>query len=270
QLWIPVGVSDIVTSCSNGIKSISLSQGFKEKLCKPWSFSIEQDYFKALTGGPWILLDHHLAIHQWDPSFRVSNELPKKLVAWVRFPHLPIHFYHVQVLTSLGNLIGKTIIIDFNTQTTERGKFARIAVEIDLDKPLPPVVLLDGAIQQVEYENLPNLCFECGRVGHDKVNCPERVVLITSDQQLVETPPIGVAADPLPIPTTESYGPWMVVSRRSKKEVLSKKESNHSRFGKEVIKEDGSLKSSEGKQGDNYNNFKERETSPLIKEIGAD
>ncbi|CAN1775312.1 hypothetical protein LINPERHAP1_LOCUS13284 [Linum perenne] len=185
QQWLPNGVSDIFTTSSNGIKSLFLSQGFKEKLCKPWShsvvvqllgkyigysylchrlhamwkpmgnmhivdldkscflimFSIEQDYYKALTGGPWILLDHYLVVHQWEPSFQVSNDMPKKMVAWVRFPHLPIHFYHVQVLTSLGNLIGKMVRIDFNTQTAERGKFARMAVEIDLDKPLPPVML---------------------------------------------------------------------------------------------------------------------------------
>ncbi|CAN1801889.1 hypothetical protein LINPERHAP1_LOCUS23151 [Linum perenne] len=119
-----------------------------------------------------------------DPSFRVTNELPKKMVAWVRFPHLPIHFYHGQVLTSLGNLIGKTVKIDFNTQTAERGKFARIAIEIDLDKHLSPVVLLDGTIQQIEYENLPNLCFECGRVGHERAECPSRFAMITLDQQL--------------------------------------------------------------------------------------
>ncbi|CAN1826422.1 hypothetical protein LINPERHAP1_LOCUS31541 [Linum perenne] len=148
-----------------------------DKSCFLVKFAVEQDYYKALTGGHWILLDHYLIAHQWEPSFRVSNDLPKKMVAWVRFPHLPIHFYHGQVLTSLGNLIGRTIKIDFNTQRAEWGKFACIAVEIDLGAPLPPVVVLDGAIQKVEYENLPTLCFGCGRVGHDQDNCPSKPTL---------------------------------------------------------------------------------------------
>ncbi|CAN1725724.1 hypothetical protein LINPERHAP1_LOCUS213 [Linum perenne] len=135
-------------------------------------FANDQDYFKALTGGPWMFLDHYLIVHQWDHSFRVSNDMPKKMVAWVRFPHLPIHFYHAQVLTSLGNLVGKTIKIDFNTQRAKRGRFARIAIELDLNESLPPVVLLDGAPQLVEYESLPNMCFECGRIGHDSATCP--------------------------------------------------------------------------------------------------
>ncbi|CAN1181310.1 hypothetical protein LINPERPRIM_LOCUS6176, partial [Linum perenne] len=96
-----------------------------------------------------------------DPSIQVTNDLPKKLVAWVRFPHLPIHFYHGQFLTSLGNLVGRMVKIDLNTQTVELGKFARITIEIDLDEPLSPIMLLDGVIQQVEYENLPNLCLKC-------------------------------------------------------------------------------------------------------------
>ncbi|CAN1173739.1 hypothetical protein LINPERHAP2_LOCUS30846 [Linum perenne] len=153
-----------------------------DKSCFLVKFSVEQDYFKALTGGPWILLDHYLVVHQWDPSFRVSNDLPKRMVAWIRFPHLPIHLYHGQVLTALGNLVGKTVKIDSTTQSAERGKFARIAVEIDLDKPLPPVVLLDGAIQQVEYENLPQ-----------------------------------AISSPAPAPAADSYGPWMLVSRRSRR-----------------------------------------------------
>ncbi|CAN1801890.1 hypothetical protein LINPERHAP1_LOCUS23151 [Linum perenne] len=113
------------------------------------------------------------------------------MVAWVRFPHLPIHFYHGQVLTSLGNLIGKTVKIDFNTQTAERGKFARIAIEIDLDKHLSPVVLLDGTIQQIEYENLPREA-----AGSNEPSA------------------------------ANSFGPWMMASRRSRhpaKESVEKK-----------------------------------------------
>ncbi|CAN1243936.1 hypothetical protein LINPERPRIM_LOCUS5876 [Linum perenne] len=41
----------------------------------------------------------------------------------------------------MGNPIGKTIKINFT-----RGKFARIAVEIDLNLPLPPVIELDGCL----------------------------------------------------------------------------------------------------------------------------
>ncbi|CAN1120566.1 hypothetical protein LINPERHAP1_LOCUS17416, partial [Linum perenne] len=209
-------------------------------------FAVEQDYFKALTGGPWILLHHYLIVHQWAPSFRVSDELPKKMVAWVRFPHLPIHFYHGQVLTSLGNLIEKTIKIDFSTQKAERGKFTRIAMEIDLGSPLLPCVMLDGAVQQVEYENLSTLCFGCGRVGHEQVTCP--------DQPSLEATKISI-----PAPTSssrseldtvtgqaavvaDSYDPWMIASRKYHRSIKGNstiKEGDSCHDGAEARKKTG-------------------------------
>ncbi|CAN1749239.1 hypothetical protein LINPERHAP1_LOCUS3639 [Linum perenne] len=75
-------------------------------------FSNEQDYFKALTAGPWMILEHYLVVQQWDPTFRVAETLPTKMVVWVRFPHLPILFYHPEILTALGNLIGRCVRID--------------------------------------------------------------------------------------------------------------------------------------------------------------
>ncbi|CAN1122463.1 hypothetical protein LINPERHAP1_LOCUS6649 [Linum perenne] len=198
-IWKPLGHMHIVDLDRN---------------CFLVKFANEQDYFKALTGGPWMLLDHYLIVHQWDHSFRVSEDLPKKMVVWVRFPHLPIHFYHPQVLTFLGNLIGKTIKIDFNTQRAERGKFARIAVEIDLSELLAPVVELDGALQTVEYENMPLLCFECGMVGHEIHNCPSGARAIT---HVADSSTEGAAAVVSDLPAAGNYGPWMVVERKSRR-----------------------------------------------------
>ncbi|CAN1797716.1 hypothetical protein LINPERHAP1_LOCUS21394 [Linum perenne] len=146
------------------------------------------------------------------------------MVAWVRFPHLPIQFYHAQVLTSLGNLIGKTVKIDFNTQRAERGKFARIAIEIDLNEPLLSNVLLDGVIQNVEYENMPALCFGYGRIRHEAKGYPHLLdgaptiaaVDTTAIGPTTEVPSTGTAS------TSDGYNPWMLVSRKQRR---SSKES---------------------------------------------
>ncbi|CAN0915196.1 hypothetical protein LINGRAHAP2_LOCUS28987 [Linum grandiflorum] len=121
-------------------------------------FEDPADYFHALTGGPWTILDHYLTVFAWDAKFRVSDDLPQKMVVWVRFPRLPYHYYHCDVLNGLGDLIGKTIRLDNRTRNSARGKFARIAVEIDLSVPAPKCVFVDGFWQVVEYENLPSFC----------------------------------------------------------------------------------------------------------------
>ncbi|CAN1806121.1 hypothetical protein LINPERHAP1_LOCUS24560 [Linum perenne] len=170
-------------------------------------FANDQDYFKALTGGPWMILDHYLIVHQWDHSFRVSNDMPKKMVAWVRLPH-------AQVLTSLGNLVGRTIKIDFNTQRAERGKFARLAIELDLCEPLPPMVMIDGVPQLIKYESIPTLYFDCGRIGHDSKSCP-LAPLATPLPITAPQPHLAVvSSSSLSAPAPEQYGPWMVVTRR--------------------------------------------------------
>ncbi|CAL1413224.1 unnamed protein product [Linum trigynum] len=75
----------------------------------------DQDYFKALSDGPWVIFDHYLVVQQWTPAFRFTDKLPSTMVVWVQFPGFPVHFYHKDLLFSLGNLIGKAIKLDFHT-----------------------------------------------------------------------------------------------------------------------------------------------------------
>ncbi|CAN1837372.1 hypothetical protein LINPERHAP1_LOCUS35080 [Linum perenne] len=207
-----------------------------DKDCYLVKFSNEHDYFKALTGGPWMVLDHYLIVQQWEPNFRVSNKLPSRMVVWVRFPHLPILFYHPQILSALGNLLGRIVRIDLTTQSGERGKFARIAVEIDLNEPLTPVIELDGATQMVEYENIPELCFECGKIGHVSENCPSKTSASPPPSLGPLTSLVSVTHQPAVEDSTDlrndGLGPWMVVSRntrRLRREGLPDKESEKER-----------------------------------------
>lgn len=62
----------------------------------------------------------------------------------------------------LGQVIRKVINIDYNVESATRGKFARIAVEISLSKPLCSQFLYEGKIQKIEYESLPTIYFQCG------------------------------------------------------------------------------------------------------------
>ncbi|CAN0892044.1 hypothetical protein LINGRAPRIM_LOCUS124, partial [Linum grandiflorum] len=52
------------------------------------SFENPSDYDFALTSGPWMILNHYLVVHSWDPSFPASKNLPPKMVVWVHFPKI--------------------------------------------------------------------------------------------------------------------------------------------------------------------------------------
>ncbi|CAI0422378.1 unnamed protein product [Linum tenue] len=189
------------------------------------NFNSEKDYLNALTGGPWVILDHYLIVHQWSHTFRTSNKPHRSVVAWVQLPELPIHFYHREVLFALGNILGRTVKLDYHTEHMERGKFARIAVELDMTKPLETRIRLDGFWQQVVYENLPEICFECGQIRHSEAICPK-----------LHNPPANKSqaggSDLLQLPEGQSpeppagFGPWMQVTRKSRSQ-NRKGQANH-------------------------------------------
>lgn len=81
-----------------------------------------------------------------------------------------------KILRLLGQIIGTLIRIDYNTESAIRGKFARIAVEVALNKPLVSQFLLDGKLQKVENESFPYICFNCGTYGHNKETSPEQII----------------------------------------------------------------------------------------------
>ncbi|CAL1359639.1 unnamed protein product [Linum trigynum] len=151
------------------------------------------------------------------------------MIVWVHLPELKIHFYHKEVLTTLGNLIGRTIKLDYHTLTQQRAKFARLAVEVDLSRPLVPRIWLDDDWQPVEYENLPVVCFECGKIGHSSASCP--LLRPAPVPTVANTPAGGHQASPEVAPEPNAgFGPWMLVTRKGRR---NQSESNNK--GKEKV-----------------------------------
>ena len=121
----------------------------------------------------WVVLGHYWTVQPWSPSFNAADKTVGSVVAWVRFPGMPIQYYNKSVLRAISEVVGKFIRVDYNTEEAQRGKFARVAVEINLSKPLVSQFLIDGSIQRVEYEDLPVICFKCGKYGHTNEFCKE-------------------------------------------------------------------------------------------------
>ena len=123
----------------------------------------------------------------------------------------------------IGNVVGKVIKIDYNTESARRGKFARIAVEISLNKPLCSQFFLDGKLQNIEYENLPIICFNCGIYGHKNDDCPQSNTLKnpmeSCKNNVAEDNPNGSGEEKSTsseVPVNPSFGPWMIVGRKGR------------------------------------------------------
>ncbi|KAJ4824931.1 hypothetical protein Tsubulata_024287 [Turnera subulata] len=153
----------------NGIKVIDLDNNYYMV-----KFFARDDYMKVLTGGPWMILGQYLSVERWKPNFNPNSHRVTSVVAWIRIPGLPAEHYHVGVLRLVGDAIGRTVRIDIPTQQTDRAQFARIAIELDLQKPLEPRVCFERIWYHIVYEDLPLVCFECGMTGHNLSSCPSK------------------------------------------------------------------------------------------------
>lgn len=110
-------------------------------------FKKKRDYNYVLQEGPYTVAGHYLVVKKWSQDFRPSLERISSTLVWVRLPELPIEYYNAMFFTRVGNKLGTTIKIDKNTLEAKRGCYARICVEISLDKPLIPHVRIGGRLQ---------------------------------------------------------------------------------------------------------------------------
>ncbi|KAJ4827179.1 hypothetical protein Tsubulata_028717 [Turnera subulata] len=143
----------------------------------------EEDYFKALAGGPWFIMGHALSVQPWDSSFRAAEGQISQAVIWARFGDFPPSWYNSEVLHALGSLVGGPMKVDENTKAALRGKFARVAVEVDLLKPLRGMVEFDDS------EGLSTICYACGSVCHSMSSCPTQRTAAAADGASSSRPP---------------------------------------------------------------------------------
>ncbi|KAJ4823443.1 hypothetical protein Tsubulata_023132 [Turnera subulata] len=82
-----------------------------------------------------------------------------------------MEYYDKSLLYRIAQRIGRFIKIDKVTTRSTRGKYARVSVEVDLTKPLLSKFRMHRKVWKIVYEGLTNVCFMCGRYGHNLNNC---------------------------------------------------------------------------------------------------
>ncbi|KAL4272377.1 hypothetical protein GQ457_13G019170 [Hibiscus cannabinus] len=203
-LWKPVGEFQLI-DLDNSYFLVRM-----EKEC---------DYVRILTDGPWTIFGSYLTVQPWTRAFSTTEKYPSHVIVWVRLPGLPYKYYTKTLFDLIASVVGKVIRVDYNTQDGDRGKFARLAVMVDLNKPLLPCLGIDGHVQKLEYEGLQSICFKCGVYGHLKESCG----VVQPVTQLSNPGGIGAviseAVQPLEPSAKEPFGPWMQVSSRRRKTV---------------------------------------------------
>ena len=138
-------------------------------------FEREEEFLAALTGGPWRVFGSCLLTQTWSPEFDPLKDEISTTPVWIRLANLPVTFYHKLLLMVITESLGRPLKVDLTTTQCERGRFARVCVEVNLKKPLKGTLLVNRNRYFVSYEGLQMICSKCGLYGHWVHNCPQLV-----------------------------------------------------------------------------------------------
>ncbi|XVF02605.1 hypothetical protein REPUB_Repub04eG0189300 [Reevesia pubescens] len=155
---------------------------------------------------------------------KCMGKLLGTVAIWIRLPELPMEYFDAEILKKIGKSIGTLLRVDGHTLAGEMGRYARICVQISLEKPLPDYSKVEGRCQALVYESIEMLCFHCGKLGHRKKLCLE----------LRDQPSVDI---PLPLKDKgaasfeqadkggagEGLRPWMMVQRRKPNKKMDSK-----------------------------------------------
>ena len=162
------------------------------------------------------------------PDFDATTNRVDRIVAWIRLSGINIHFYHKTIIRRLGQIVGPVIKIDYLTAAAQREKFARIVVQLDLEKPLVSQFNFEGRVQKVEYENLHLICFCRGKFDHYQDACPDSGVTHVEAELPTSCPDaanrdmvVGEGSNR----NESKFGLWMVVTRKPRPRIFSKRVS---------------------------------------------
>ena len=116
--------------------------------------SLKDDYEAILRKGPWFIGENFLSIRPWELDFRLASANITSIAIWIRLKELPIKYYNLEAFIHISKSIGNVLRVDSHTAMETRDRYARICVQVDVDKPLPTTVLIGKCKQTICYEGL--------------------------------------------------------------------------------------------------------------------
>ncbi|XP_061374737.1 uncharacterized protein LOC133316952 [Gastrolobium bilobum] len=189
-----VGVEEVMIEVrEDGKTNFKLSDGFKEKVWKPWKQSLivkllgkklSISFMKRRLENMWER-DRKIHVTAIENEFflvrskrKFDMEYALTAGPWIIFDHY----------LAVGDWLGKFIRLDNETTNLATGKFARICLELDLSQPLKAEHMIEGRYKKVEYEGLHLICYTCGKYGHKSETYTSRISSYVDKDVMGENP----------------------------------------------------------------------------------
>ncbi|XP_060170335.1 uncharacterized protein LOC132601250 [Lycium barbarum] len=161
RIWKPLGVNKIA-QVNRGVFLVR--------------FHNEEDKTTTVEGGVVMFDRKPIVVKPWRPDIEITKETVDKVPIWIRLVGLDIKYWGKSALTKIAGMIGRPLKADRATTHKERLTFARVLVEMPINKEYPTEVRFENEVgriveQRVEYEWKPTMCTRCKNFGHGVNEC---------------------------------------------------------------------------------------------------
>ncbi|XP_042486818.1 uncharacterized protein LOC122067035 [Macadamia integrifolia] len=161
------------------VKMIPMGKGFTI-----FQFESEHDMAQMWKRSPVKIGGQLVRFQRWRPDFSIHEKLINKVLVWVRFPDLPLEYWHEKVLLTMAKAVGRPVGLDQRTKSVIYGNYARVLMEMEVGVPRleeiqverkqPGTQILFWFKQQLIYEDSLGKCGFCKKLGHQVHACREK------------------------------------------------------------------------------------------------
>jgi hypothetical protein len=174
-----------VSSIQNGLESIwGAPAGLKVQEIggKILQFFISDpaDKERILLGNPWIFRNSWLVVKPWEREIDPHTIDFENVPIWIQLWGLPPHCKTKQMGVSIGALLGQVEASEFYEYPGEK-VIIKIKVALNIHNPITSGIHVgnprDGTSWiDFRYEKLPQVCFNCGMIGHMDKLCKNQAL----------------------------------------------------------------------------------------------
>ena len=168
----------------------------------------QEDLVRAWSRDSNTIENSLFRLFRWSPNFNPKYEYPIT-AAWVRFPYLPLPFFHTPLLREIVGLVAA----DQRTLELTHPMYALVCMEVDISQPLPSKVWIgtgkdEGFYQKMVFEGKLAFCHHCNLQGHSPTECRKALAKKTKVPSflmgIIIPNPFYLSVEPLPTVTTHT------------------------------------------------------------------
>lgn len=133
---------------------------------------------------------------------------------WICIYELPPKYFYKLIINVIASAIGPVVFIDERMKNREMLHFARVLVELDLQKEKETFIMYERlghcATVSIGYEQHPSFCSHCQRTGHSTFECSRHQSMPFHPKAAPSTKP---TANPSP-GTKDTNKEWVRVGKK--------------------------------------------------------